>query len=417
MTIKQLLFTALFSIVVSITHSQCLKWSDPDTASGWLNFKTVPCNGEFTEDESFEIFQSEAYALPGILKDGNYTFSACNGAGAGTWEIDYTILSPTGRVDAFGHDSASSCSITWTATEPGTYLVVINKAGACGIADTIDNGYARITTNYGGLNCPPPPVFKEGAESFEGLFGALPTCWNRVDADGDGKGWQIINFDTLAFNGNNAIVSFSWDPVGGEALTPDNYLFTPQLKFGENDSLYYVIKTLNADFPAEKYSVLISTTGNDTADFNTEIFSETLTADAAEWQARSINLSAYNNQLVYIAFRHHSSADNVGVVLDGISLPGEMQDCNSTAITHLADKPTIQIHPNPATYQLFISSSLPKKSVIAVIDVTGQIVLKYERIPQGNLPSAIDISSLAPGTYLLRVQSGNNSEVLKFIKI
>jgi len=94
-----------------------------------------------------------------------------------------------------------------------------------------------------------------------------------------------------------------------DALAPDNYLITPLLYLGEADSLYYVISLFSAAFEAENYSILVSTAGTEIADFTDEVFTEVMTSD--EWESRSIDFSAYNNQSIYIAFRHHLQMNGV----------------------------------------------------------------------------------------------------------
>lgn len=101
----------------------------------------------FNEIDAFEVWMSEAYALDNVVEGTSYTFSHCNGPGAGTWIPEYTIIAPSGAVDAYGAGDGDGCSITWTASESGTYLIVINEAGNCGVGAEVENGYPAITCN------------------------------------------------------------------------------------------------------------------------------------------------------------------------------------------------------------------------------------------------------------------------------
>ena len=74
-------------------------------------------------------------------------YAGGEGPGAGSWVPEYTIYAPSGAVDAYGSGNANGCSISWVATETGTYIIAINEAGACGEANQIDNGYPEITCN------------------------------------------------------------------------------------------------------------------------------------------------------------------------------------------------------------------------------------------------------------------------------
>jgi hypothetical protein len=131
----------------------CLSWAQPTTTTAWENFNITydgaPCNDgtgcpvySFT---TFEVWGSEAYIVDNVLLNGTYTFSHCAGPGAGSWIPEYTIIAPSGAVDAFGGGNGDGCSITWTASEAGSYLIVINQAGNCGVANQIDNGFPALT--------------------------------------------------------------------------------------------------------------------------------------------------------------------------------------------------------------------------------------------------------------------------------
>lgn len=410
--IKNLLFTTIFSFLTVFGFSQCLDWVNPSPTTGWNDLGEAPCNGEFTEMIEFEIWQSEAYSLTGVVSGGSYTFSACNGAGAGSWDIDYTILSPSGAVDAFGSDADSPCSITWTASESGIYLIVINKVGECGADDNVENGFPKIMTNSGGIDC---VVIPEGAESFEGSATNLPACWESVDADGDGFSWGVIDFtgtSVNAFEGNHIVASYSYDNSSGAALTPNNYLITPKLNIEEGNALYYGVRAIDLNFPAEKYSVVVSTTGTQVTDFTEVLFTETLTN--AAWDARMIDLSAYAGQSIYLAFRHYESSDEFAIMLDMIYLPGV--ECIEAGVEEANNQNAVaRIFPNPASNQLYIASPLHENAVITIFDATGRMVMQNEVKLMGNV-TVQDIANIENGAYLIQVNTGDQVVTQRFIK-
>ena len=138
----------------------CLEWQSPDPGAGWSDFNDqfggAPCDPgtgcPVFEITTFQVWAGEAYAMDNIQAGGTYTFSMCNGPGAGSWVPDFTILSPGNTVDAFG--PGNGCSISWTASESGTYLIVINEAGNCGGTNQVDNGYPSITCEGDNVPCP-----------------------------------------------------------------------------------------------------------------------------------------------------------------------------------------------------------------------------------------------------------------------
>lgn len=163
-------------------------------------------------------------------------------------------------------------------------------------------------------------------ESFEGSF--PPQCWTQIDADGDGYVWfQVSPPSYTVYDGEFAAASASYlNPPGPGAVTPDNYLVSPHLSVGTDNSLTYYVATQDIDYPSEQYGVYVSTGGNATAaEFTDEMFVETLTD--TEWALRTIDLSAYEGQDIYIAFRHFGVTDQFQMKIDMVTLPGEIIDC------------------------------------------------------------------------------------------
>jgi len=158
-------FVALaLALSPTLSSAQCTTWVNPSDSTGWADinnmFGGAPCDDgtgcPFNEITAFEIFADEAYFMDNVVAGGVYTFSACNGAGgAGTggtaWAIEFTIVAPSGAVDASGLDAGSSCALTWTASEAGSYLLVVSEAGACGTSANAaaNNGFPAVSCAAG----------------------------------------------------------------------------------------------------------------------------------------------------------------------------------------------------------------------------------------------------------------------------
>lgn len=405
--IKNLLFTAGLFFAVTTINAQCTDWVDPTPEAGWTNFLTPPCTGEFDEDTEIELWKSEAYATT-LVEGGTYSFSHCNGPGAGSWVPDYTIIAPSGAIDAFGAGDGDGCTITWTASEDGDYLIVINEAGNCGVAGTVDNGFPRLETISDGVPCGDAPVFVEGAESFEG--DELPECWQIVDADGDDFNWNLISELAPSFHGDYAIRSESYSNDSG-VLTPDNYLITPQLDLGTGDSLYYVIRAIDPNFAAENYTVLVSTTGTEIADFTDEVFTEVLSS--IEWEGRSIDLSAYDNQTIFIAFRHHDVSDEFAFLIDAIALPGTVV-CNPIS-TENVEAVSAKLYPNPVVNEMTVALSLEGSAEVRIFDAVGRLVVN-QRVQLNGVSFSQDVSFMENGLYTIEIRTESAIATEKFIK-
>ncbi len=162
---------------------------------------------------------------------------------------------------------------------------------------------------------------KSVEEGFEGDF--PPACWTQIDADGDGNVFFHYNADGSAFEGEFSAASASW--FNQTVLNPDNYLVSPPLSIGENEVFTYYVAAQDPAFPEENYGIYISTTGNAEEDFDTELFTETLTDDV--WVQREIDLSAYANSEIYLAIRHYGVSDQFYIKFDQLVLPGEVAEC------------------------------------------------------------------------------------------
>ena len=160
--------------------------------------------------------------------------------------------------------------------------------------------------------------------------------WTTIDADGDGNEWYAIGEGTIP--GYNAslghVTSASYNSSG--ALTPDNYLVSPQVSLGGSIGFW----ACNQDAYAETIGVAVSTASNDDPDDFTTIKTITLpvsrggayTTDTRSgnraqcpWFYIYVDLSAYAGQTGYVAIRHYNCTDKFRVNVDNIVIeqPGD----------------------------------------------------------------------------------------------
>ncbi len=199
------------------TSAQCLDWLTPSPTSGYTdinsNFGGAPCDdgtGCPFNELGFEAWASEAYTVDNFVMGGTYSFSLCNGPGAGSWVPEFTIISPNGTVDAFGAGDGDGCTITWTCSESGTYLLVINEAGDCGIGTNSDTDNGLIA-----LTCVSSPETTCPAAVTECNAGELQTTGTIAVCPGGTFDVQSIN-DTIP--NSPTIGEYTWqfnDGLGG----------------------------------------------------------------------------------------------------------------------------------------------------------------------------------------------------------
>ena len=161
-------------------------------------------------------------------------------------------------------------------------------------------------------------------EGFE--TGTLPTGWLVQDSDGDGYTWDatfLYQEEGAAHTGDGIIGSASYiNGVG--ALTPDNWLISPAITMTAAANLTFWVKGQDASDNAENYSVYVATS-NTVAAFSatTAVLTGTTTGS---WEQKTVNLSSYVGQTIYIAFRHHNTTDMYWLDLDDVEIFAQPTD-------------------------------------------------------------------------------------------
>ena len=93
-----------------------------------------------------------------------------------------------------------------------------------------------------------------------------------------------------------------------------------------------------------------------------------------------------------------------------------VQDGSSSTPQVIAEN--LEISPNPVQNEVIIKSSFLFKSNIElkIIDINGKVVIS-KFITTGNLPNSIDVEKLSYGFYYLQLESGAQTQSIKFLKL
>ena len=151
------------------------------------------------------------------------------------------------------------------------------------------------------------------------------TNWQFRDADDDGFNWKIIDEITEGegfghTDGTAALFSFSFDNITAQALSPDNWAYTPEITLPTLGEiyLYYDVFAQDPEWYGEHYSVYVSVPGEG----ETLLLEETLKEgeDRDSPAHRSLDLSAYAGRTVRIAFRHHNVSDMFAIGFDSVKV-------------------------------------------------------------------------------------------------
>lgn len=157
------------------------------------------------------------------------------------------------------------------------------------------------------------------------------TGWTIIDSDGDGITWQlsdtssqIANFAaTYPRTGNSCIIALSYDNLTHEALTPDEWLISPAITIpaGVSYTLSFYDNGTNPSYAAEHYAVHVASANTVAAmSATTALMEQTLST--GDWIKRTVDLSAYAGQTIYIGFRHFGCTDQFCLGIDDIRVGG-----------------------------------------------------------------------------------------------
>ncbi|MCG8454601.1 MAG: choice-of-anchor J domain-containing protein, partial [Spirochaetales bacterium] len=249
------------------------------------------------------------------------------------------------------------------------------------------------------------------------------TPWSVLDNDGlstygssdsDFPGEESA-FAFMAFNPSDAGFSLA-SPHGGQrcgmAICPsdgsasDNWLISPQLNLGFNSSIsFWALSPKPGSWGNDEFKVAVSTTNNSPASFTTISGSSAIQAPDT-WTEFSYDLSAYDNQEIYIAIQH-VSVDMFMFWIDDISITTSLVGKDEVFSAN------VRIYPNPADNYVMadLGNLEPEQSQITVYGLMGEVVKSV--VPGESTNVKIDLSDLPSGMYIIRIDSPQGSFIEK----
>jgi hypothetical protein len=156
------------------------------------------------------------------------------------------------------------------------------------------------------FNVLPPGIFFEDWTAADAI-----SRWKVINNDGGTKTWAR---STAKFLSTPASAGSDYE---GSTLQNDDWLITPKLSVAASDSFIFYHSARSASFPESLY-VRISTTGNNVADFGTDLL--VLEDATIDWKREAISLNAYAGQNVYVAFVNRG-LDQFTIYVDDITGP------------------------------------------------------------------------------------------------
>ena len=199
-------------------------------------------------------------------------------------------------------ETANGATIAWTGFSD-SYIVMVSEGGeASSYSYDFENGWQGWTTFQGSTTSPHSWMHNTEYSAYDSNQEQIvPICHNS--SSGMMLSESYISASTSG--GSDAT-----------AVTPDNYLVSPQIRLGGSITFYVASRMEN--YPAEKFSVMVSESGNTNAnDFtHTEL---TVTLSDNSWHEYTVDLSAYSG-MGYVAIRHYDCYDQHLLYIDDVTI-------------------------------------------------------------------------------------------------
>lgn len=240
--------------------------------------------------------------------------------------------------------------------------------------------------------------------------------YNVIDLDQDGLGFGVIDYGDVGGPTDFKFFSESWNSTLG-ALTPDNWLFSPEMTFPagtESVTLSVDVFAQDTDWPAENFSIgLYDLVADSGTNFHTETLTSAANVNDPKTVAVTINSTDtdFSGQTLRMYVRHHDCSDNYRFIVDNISV----------TTTSSLSKPDLTIsdlklYPNPTDGLITISNAvLSDIKNISVTNQLGQMVKDINPLKLNN--NTFDISDLNKGIYFVQIRDiSNNSKTLRVVK-
>ncbi|MCA1750176.1 MAG: fasciclin domain-containing protein [Cryomorphaceae bacterium] len=334
---------------------------------------------EVIEFTAFGVWAGEIYPVPNIVEGTEYTFSICDGFGAGSWDATLIVQNlATGAVIA----SVDGCDITWTAGSSDDIGIIIQEVGTCGTTSdnsNVDNGSPSLTctgevvelgTVVDIIVNSPDHTILEDLVILAGLDGVL---------SGEGPFTVFAPTDEAFGNVDQATL---------DALTADpEGLLTQVLT-------YHVV-------PGAVFS----------GDLTDGLTAATVNGEEVTFGVGAVVTVGNANVTATVTGPDLEASNGVVHVINEVLVP------TTLSVDHIASLGSLNIFPNPTNQQFTVDVNLVNSERVS-IDLVNLVGQNVKSIDLGNRSSGlnreyIDVSGLPTGFYLMNITVGDSQVVTK----
>ncbi|MBS4013114.1 MAG: trypsin-like serine protease [Bacteroidetes bacterium] len=250
----------------------------------------------------------------------------------------------------------------------------------------------------------------------------VPDCWSL--ASQATNTWTrstgyTIGSATVSPKSGTHFAYVPWQAVNqDEQLTTATFNFSslsnPNLSFWFSGSYYWSVSPSNNCTLTVRASV---NNGAWTQIWTSDNHPGFSTATAYDWLQANVSLSAYAGQSnLRLQFRYTGN-DGAHFAIDDVVVSVGAKAGESNDLISLIERPLISVYPNPATNNVSITlRGLENETMIQLVNVQGQVV-KTLTVGEAELlqTQEINLSEITPGLYLVRILSGDFSEVQRLV--
>ena len=265
-----------------------------------------------------------------LQQNNQVTFTMTTGAGTASLAVSPNAMDGFSYAEDNGPSAVQSLAVIGadlsgdiTVTAPTDYEISDADNGTFGstLTLTASNRSGRETLTYD---------FEDGVQGWtilQGNTGNSPNNWHHNTTHVSYSGTTQHDWSSFGHNSSSGfMISESYISAttsGGTAygaVTPDNYLISPQVQLGGSISFYAGAR--NTDYCAEQFSVMVSTTNNTSTDSFTTVETWILSLSEVGYSSTpyTVDLSAYAGQTGYVAIRHWGCNDQWVLCIDDITI-------------------------------------------------------------------------------------------------
>ena len=294
----------------------------------------------FLDDISIQINTSDPtiVAIPNSL---NYGYVSVGETATSTvaitgYNLTSSIIASTSAPFSISSDGTNFGTSATLGSTGGTLFVKYSPttAGSSTGAVTLFSGTAAASVSLqgNGLDCGAARTIPYSCTFAAGL--PELNCWETVDIDGDAYADDLADHHgEFAFNGtfssdNDGIAQY----VYNTSMAANDWLISPSIALGINSRASFDYLIASSSYP-EIFGVYVIPQGGTYATATAIIAQHTVTN--TDWTTQNIDLSAYDNQTVRIAFHVTSAADMWYLAIDNFLVDGDIPPTLTSNVTDI----------------------------------------------------------------------------------